>query len=454
MIKVQSFFNIKNIITLLILLGLFALWTYKGIFETEIHVDLARDLNFLSDLWIHRIVWLGPMTSANFPASPIYYYLLYPGLILSGGNGLSVIFSQAFFALLALGTYSYLGIKKSFTATLLVILTIGLSGWWITASAHPWNGYMYVSFVLLALTSLWFKQPLFLSALLFGIAVAIDPVAILGIPVIFYEWWVNSKRIKRLLQMLAGLLLPWTPIIVYEIITKGFLTRHWLAYPSSAGISFSPQIINLSPLLAIINLTRIQAIIILLTSFWLGTARMRYWLIFTSLPLLLLVLVTPLRQYYLLGLVCALVFIISVILASKTLGKIILLILIMLSFQTINLPPPSFSNRSIPTLSNTVNTFIQKDHLDKSKKYALVSVRNQQNSTPQADDYRFFLRTKGFQALGIDQYPQADMLLLFIEVPNFNWPDFEDWHINRFGSRKFISKQNIGGIEIIKYGRP
>ena len=93
--------NAKILLTFVILLGLFSLWTYKGITETGIHVDLARDLNEVSNLWMHKIVWLGPMTSANFPASPIYYYLLFPGLILSGGNGLSLIVSQTFFALFA-----------------------------------------------------------------------------------------------------------------------------------------------------------------------------------------------------------------------------------------------------------------------------------------------------------------------------------------------------------------
>lgn len=93
----------KYLLCISILFGLFFLWTYKGIAETGIHVDLAGDLNALSDLWVHKMVWLGPRSDANFPYSPLYYYLLFPGLLLSGGNGLSVIISNSFFALLALG---------------------------------------------------------------------------------------------------------------------------------------------------------------------------------------------------------------------------------------------------------------------------------------------------------------------------------------------------------------
>lgn len=443
----------RYLLSFVILIGLFSLWTYKGIAETGIHVDLARDLNFLSDLWIHKIVWLGPMTSANFPASPIYYYLLFPGLLLSGGSALSLIFSQAFFALLALGLYAYFQLKKPLISTLLVILTIGLSPWWITSSSLPWNGHMYVSWVFLALTSLWFKTPIFLSALLFGISIAIDPAAVLALPILFYEWWARKKRLKNLVHILLGLILPWAPILIFEIITRGFLTRHWLQYPASAGLIFDPNLKNIIPLLNGLRVSQTLAIVLLFLAFFIGSKRERYWIIYTCLPLIFLILVSPLRQYYLLGLICALTFTIVAIFSSKPVGRIILVLFILSYIQTIKLPPLSFEDRSIPRLNKVVNTFIQNSNLDKTKKYAVVSVNDLQHSTPQADDYRFFLRMKGVNVLSIDEYPQADILLLFIEVPNFNWQNFEDWHIQRFGNRKFLSNQNVDGIGVVMYGR-
>ncbi|MBI4035753.1 hypothetical protein HY383_02300 [Candidatus Daviesbacteria bacterium] len=443
----------RYLIVLVILLGLFLFWSYQGIVNTGIHVDLARDLNFLSDIWIHKIVWLGPMTSANFPASPIYYYLLFPGLLLSGGNALSLIVSQAFFALLGLGLFAYFQIKRSLISALLVILAIGLSPWWIKASSAPWNGYMYVSWIFLGLTSLWFKGPIFVSALLFGIAIAINPVAILGLPVLFYEWIANTQKVRKLFYILLGLLLPWTPIIIFEVITKAFLTRQWLEHPSTAGIVFDPNLSNISPLLNSFNLSSIVAIIILFTSFFIGSKRAKFWIIFASLPIIFVFSVTPLRQYYLFGLMSALTFTIVTTLSSHMLGKIILTLFILSYLQVITLPPLVLAGRSIIRMDNMVSTFIQKSNLDKTKKYAVVSLRDLQNSTPQADDFRFFLRIKGVNALSIDDYPKADILLLFIEVPNFKWQNWDDWHIQRFGSRKFISNQNIDGIEVIMYSR-
>lgn len=452
--KVISFLSIKYFLSLVTLLALFALWVYIGITNVGIHVDLARDLNFLSDIWMHKMVWLGPRTSANFPASPIYYYLLYPGLFLSQGNGLSLIFSQAFFALLALGTFAYFQLKKSFAIALLVILAIGLSPWWITASSSPWNGHMYVSWIFLALTSLWFKNPLFLSALLFGISIAINPVAMLGLPVLFYEWSTLKQKVKKLFHILLGLLLPWSPIIVFEIITKGFLLRSWLEHPSSAGIIFSPKISNIYPLLNIVRISHVQAVVILVICFFIASKRGKYWMVFTGLPILFVFFFSPLRQYYLLGLVSAVTFCVFTILSSRMLGKIVLIILIAGYAQTITLPPiDNYGNRSIQKLDRIVNTFLQNNNLDKSKKYAVVSLHDLQNSTPQADDFRFFLRMKGINVLGIDNYLQADFLLLFVEVPNFKWQTWEDWHMQQFGERKFISNQNIEGIEIIQYGR-
>lgn len=451
--KIRGLLNVKFLLSLLVILGLFVLWTYKGITETGIHADLARDLNELSNLWVHKVVWLGPRTSAGFPASPIYYYLLFPGLLLSGGNGLSLIFSQAFFAVLALGLFAYFQIKKSFISALLVILTIGLSPWWISASSLPWNGHMYVAWIFLALTSLWFKTPFFISALLFGISISVELATVLALPILFYEWLVREGRKKNFIYLLLGLIIPWTPILIFEIITKGFLTREWLQNPAAAGITFSPNLTNIQFLLSIIRISQVQAIAILIISFLIGSNRARCWLVFVCLPLVFVMLFTPFRDYYLFGLVCALTFIVVTILSSHVIGKIILIIFIFLYVQTISFLPFSFSSRSIPGMSNNIDLFLQQSNLDKHKKYAVVSVRDLQNSTPQADDYRFFLRMKGIKALNIDQYPEADMLILFIEVPNFKWQNFDDWHINRFGNRKFISDQNINGTEIIIYGR-
>ncbi len=443
---------IKYLLYFAALLGLFSLWIYKGIAETGIHVDLARDLNFLSDIWVHKIVWLGPMTSANFPTPPVYYYLLFPGLFLSGGNGYSLIISHAFFALLALGLFIYFQLNKSFLATLLVILTIGLSPWWIRSSTLPWNGHMYVAFVFLALTSLWFKKHFLLSAILFGTSIAINPVAIFALPVLFYEWWVSKKRKWNLLYIILGILLPWTPIIIFEIITKGFLIRQWLQHPSSGGLSFS-QSLNTTLLLNTLAVSKTIAIISWLVAFATGTKRDRYWIIFVSLPLLSLPFISSLRDYYLFGLTCALSFTVATVLSSKTIGKIILVILILSYTQMIKIPPISYTDRSIYRLDRVVDTFIQNTRLDPAKKYAVVSIRDPQNSTPQADDFRFFLRMRGINALNIDQYPEAQILLLFVEVPKFNWRNFEDWHTQRFGNRKLISAQNIDGIEIVMYGR-
>lgn len=443
-----------KIILLVSLIGVFTLWAYKGIAETGIHVDLARDLNELSNLWVHQMVWLGPMTSANFPASPIYYYLLFPGLYLSGGNGLSIVVSHAFFALLALGVFAYFQLKKSLASTVLVILTIGLSGWWIRSSSLPWNGHMYVAWVFLALTSLYFKKPIFISTLLFGTAIAIDLAAVLALPVLFYEWWAAKERLKKIIYISLGLLIPWAPIIIFEIITKGFLIRQWLEYPSGANLFYSPNTANITSLLNIIGLSQTAAIAILLVCFLIGSNRQRFWILFASLPLIFLALVSPLRQYYLLGLVCVSVFTIVTILSANTIGKVMLVIFILLSAQAIRLPPLIFASRSIPSMDNLVSKFIQQSNLDKSKKYAVVNIRDLQNSTPQADDYRFFLRMKGINVLNIDQYPQADMLLLFVEVANFDWLNFEDWHMQRFGSRKLLSSHSIDGVEIIIYEKP
>lgn len=311
---------------------------------------------------------------------------------------------------------------------------------------------MYVPFVFGALTSLWFKTPIFISSLLFGTSISIDFAAILALPVLFYEWWVNVNRVRNLPKIFLGLLLPWTPILIFEAITKGFLTRQWIQYPSSAGLFFLPNTTNITSFLHYISISSALVYVAILISVLIASKRERYWMIFTSLPLIFLMFVSPLEKYYLLGLIYAITFIVVTILSSKKVGVVILTIVILGYVQVINILPLVFTHRSIPRLEKIVNIFVQRD-LDLTKQYAVISIIDSQNSSPQADDYRFFLRMKGVNVLNIDEYPKADRLLLFVEVPNFDWQHFEDWHTQWFGDRKFISTQNIDDIEIVMYGR-
>src|SRR5689334_12175050 len=82
-------------------------WFRGGFASIYIDTDFGRDLSELSNIWLHHIVWLGPQLSAGFPASPFYYYLFFPVLLLSGGDPRALIIANIFLAAFCLGAFSW-----------------------------------------------------------------------------------------------------------------------------------------------------------------------------------------------------------------------------------------------------------------------------------------------------------------------------------------------------------
>ena len=432
---------------------LFLFWSFLGYHNVGLHADLSRDLHELSNLWIHRIVWLGPQLRVGFPASPMYYYLLFPGIILSNGNARSLAISQAFFAFVALGLMIFAQKKEKTLSSLIATFAIGLSPWWIRLVTNPWNGNMYAIFLLISLVLLWNINNFFIAALSFGIALSLHPAAIFATPIFMYELLRRKNKLQNIVLSIIAILLPWTPIILYEWITKGFLTRQWLVHQST-GIEFLINLGNLRQLIAMFQLPTLFLLFALLATILWSSKRMRYWIVCSGISYLALLFLKDVHTYYLLGITTVTAFIMTMSLRKTTAGKVILFLIIFVYLSKIVLPSPTtyLQNRTIPMLESTVDQILAQD-FDKEKTYALVSVIDEQSSAPQADDYRFFFRTKGIGAVNIEEYPSADYLIVFFEPEDFPWQNWEDWHTQYFGSKKFQSHREINGIQIVQYQR-
>lgn len=442
----------KWAIFVVVFLGLFVLWSFRGINETYTNADFARDLSALSNLWLHKMVWLGPELRVGFPASPIYYYFLFPLLLVSWGNAYSLVFSQIILAIAGFLFFAIEHRKQPWWQSILILVSIGVAPWWIEGVAHPWNGHMYMLWVFWALVSLWFSKPLFFSALFLGIAIAIHPAAILVLPILMYEWLVSEKKLQNFFLILGGLLIPWTPIFLFEVITKFYLTREWLKH-SSTGMQFLPGFTNWRLLAAYLHLSWIVFAGFLVITFLFADRRARWWIVCCLPGFVFLGVISSLFQYYLLGFLCALMFIAAMVWSKSKKRAVVLSLLGMWHLVFLLMLSIKPETRTVTKLDYIAQQTIQLDHLDHSKKYAIVNVRDTTNSTPQADDYRFFLRIHNINAVNIENYAQADELLIFIEVPGFQWQNWDDWHTQQFGAKKFISENEINGVRVVEYGR-
>lgn len=141
-------------------------------------------------------------------------------------------------------------------------------------------------------------------------------------------------------------------------------------------------------------------------------------------------------------------------LASKKFGKLVLLALLCFFGFKVFSTPFIPSSRSIQYIDEIVKTSITEFELSTENSYAIVNMRDELNSTPQADDYRFFLRTKGFDVVNTTEHQSADRLLLFIEVAEFDGKNWNDsWHVNQFGEKEFVQAKTIEGIQVVEYKR-
>lgn len=443
----------------LIVTAFFAvLWSWIGVSVFRLNADVSRDLSQLSNLWIGKIVWLGPQLKVGFPVSPLYFYLLFPGLVLMGGSAYSTILTQVLFALIALFFFYHFEKADKKWVILLPILFIGLSSWWLESTVKLWNGHMYVSCLLLSLVFLWHRKKLWLSSLFFGIAVSIHPAVLLTFPLFLYEAYAYKSRnlVTKVVSVLGGLTLPWAPIIVFEFLSKGFLIREWLK-DRNPGMELEFGLHNIKLIASLSGITlSIFVALLIFTSFF-ANKRLKKWLIAMVPAGIFLSFVSQLLTHYLLPVLVVLFFIIAKVLVKKQSGRVIIILFIiffaskvLMKYSLITSWPPD--NR-LEEITTTLETMIENDQINKNNSYALISIIDEQNSTPQADDYRFVLRTKGYVALEIAEYPSADYLLIFFENNQENPENWSDWHSEYFGSKVLVSSKIINDTQVLVYKR-
>lgn len=462
-----------KLILLLIILLLPFIWLKDGFASIYLDLDTARNLGQLSNIWIGKIVWLGPDLSAGFQASSLAYYIFYPALYLAAGNVRSIIVFNMLLSLSALAWLGFLGIKKHKSAWLLAIAVIGLSPWWWKISLHPGNGDTYVIFLLSALTSIWFKKPFWLSSILLGMAIAFHPAAIFALPILLYEAFLRKRDcLKNLFFIFAGLIIPWAPNLVFMYLTKGYWIRQWLAKPSLA-IDLSLNIKNnLSNIIRMGNLSGLGIIATAFLWIYAGLAekrnRLKVWYLLASLSIILFIFIFPMPEHYLYGITAIAFFIILISLVKRRWSWLVFLIAITLLTRNafkgpleilkdpIKISDDSLkkAERSIPSVETNVEVILKKEKIDKDEKIAvLTALKPYGGITPQSNDYRFFLRTKGYQVPDVPDYSQAEVLIMFIEDPDYDWEEWRSWEIDQFGEKKLRSATSVDKTRIIVFDK-
>lgn len=435
------------------------MWLSGGFLAQYLDSDMARDLSALSSIWLGRLVWVGPKLSAGFHATSLFYYSYFPALLLGKGDPRSLIVFSLFLTALAVTVCGYYCVRKFGVIGLIAPVLMSFLPWVITTAPHFGNGYSYALWLLLGLALLFFTNWIFISALCIGIAFAFHPAALFALVLLGIYWVQSPKKIQTAFAIVLGLTLPWTPTIGYEVITKGFLTRQLLQHHSTSGITFGLNTTSLSQFASMLGLTLRGMSALWLSAILIaqkGSLKTKWWLLINTLSVLTLFGVSSLHSHYLLGLLALTSFTLVIVLLQKKWGVILLCLWCMvLVTRTVQAPPLPPANRSIVKIDSIVDTYLTvvapNIGITSKTNLAVVAATSPNTEVPQADDYRFFFRTKGYTVLEVAEYSQAEVLIQFIEVPNFNWQGWSTWETEQFGNKTIVDQRTIQGFQVITF---
>lgn len=418
-----------------------------------IDTDFGRDLYEMSNIFLDKIVWLGPRLSHSITSSPLYYYLYYPSLWLSHGNMRGPIYFNMLLAAMSLGIFLYVLFKQNKQRLLLILsgLVIITTQPWISLATHPGNGFSYALFVMAGLATTYYTNYLWVSALLFGIATSMHPASLLALPIMIGAYLATKPNIKQIVLGLFAYVLPWAPIILFEIITKGFLFRQWMMNPGT-GLVLSN--LNFGSLAGITNQLGLRSIwiVLLLQLFISFDRKVNFWEKITlGMGLLFFSLLKNAPGYYLFGISIAYLYVIVKWLwQKKFMGIVIMLLWLTLNIFTkqVEISPI----RPLQTIEQNVNVIATMPEL-KDKKVAIVAVLPSGTEVPQADDYRGLLRFQGINVVELPDHSQADVMVYVVENPGFDYQHWSTWESELFGAKKLLKTKQLENAILVVWER-
>jgi hypothetical protein len=443
------------VLLVLVLISLLCVWTISGYDSVYIDTDVGRDLKEISNIQRDKYVWLGPWIGPGLHASSVYYYLYYPGVWLSSGVVSSLITTNLVIAVISFALLGWPLIQRYHWQGAVLLLWIGLLPMVVQNVLHPGNGFTYLFFALASVGLLWFQKSLWLGSLLAGLAAGLHPAAGFLPGLIALEWWRRGRSWLAAALAPLAFLLPFAPLIAFEIITRGYIVRKYLEHRSTNGIAleFSLENVNLVANLLGLNLVTATGLLLLASVVvWkFRRTQDRWWWVFVCALLVGISLFTGLIGRYFFAVAALFALFIGLQLIRFRFGMIILLVLTMQ--QVLSSPlmhPYPYSGRSISDIEHTaekISSILGEIHVP----IGVVAALSQRTEVPQADDYRYLLRYRGYDVLDVTKHEQAQVLVMVIEVEGFSWQTWSNWEIETFGEKRVRSVTDIGDATVVVF---
>ncbi len=444
--------------------------------------DFARDITEIQEITQGHIRLIGPKLSfGGIFTGPYYYYLFTPAMLAFSGKPEAVVYFNlilfAFGAGLTTFVLSTYQTNKRSPAVFLASSWLFSTTYFIFALKNPVNAFSYlplltvllVTFPLLAKQKRWFWW--FLWGFFYGVVVNFHLISVITFFSLVLVWLLASlvkKKgfIKQFLSLSVGFFLSFLPLAIFELrhnfimFRNTFIEKSYKVFTNNANlpnplttsknpvINFGLQVKHFNSWTQLgFGLMFFILLCLLIWLLWqkkLKSTDPTVQLTFVSLLSFLLFVVVARSQLafhyfypFLLMTQVSLIF-----LALKLKNKLKLVIFALFLFINIFFWPKELfqpSTRTINQFRTTSQSIFSSQKLKPylNKPFNLFVVRE----TPLAVlgwEYRYFLEHFGLKPLGIQQYNQAQYLLVVDETGKSDVKKVRSWEIEQFGEKKQV----------------
>ena len=403
---------------------------------------------------------LGPQTSAlPFNQSAIYFYLLYPGYLISSGNPVANVYSLAIFYIifLIIGFYALRKDKLLLIAYLVSFFLLSIHPQYITQGRFVWNPSFVTPLIITAifafykLLNQYSRKTVTIFSLCIATAVSISySVAPLLISLFIFWLLFNRKHFSELFIGLAGsFFIVQLPTIFFELRHKFVLTKLLLTNksPEQEGLLFSTRVDRLSQFIfsttnqqlnIILFVASVIVAIIVVYKFRNIRNKLQFLAAFLYLSLTALAFITPvsIQSHYIFGFTSLLFILIAAL--SPRLSLPVLLFFTYLYCQ------PTIINEYFKPARRSYDSLqkcLQK-YCDQFRETTFVSVQSNFHPFHNGPEHRYLLTKVGCSVKEIEkEAASAKYMTVVLDDGSYD-ENTKYYELDLFGQHKEISRLN------------
>jgi hypothetical protein len=401
---------------------------------------MGRDMSVLK-LWhdTGKPPLLGPQTSAlAFNQSAIYFYILYPGYLISHGNPISALYTLGFIYILTfiLGLYLLRKDKNLIKILLVSFFLLSTHPQYINQFRFVWNPSFITPFIISAIISFFlliqkFSWPkMWIFSLSIAIAISLSYSVTPLLIAIFAYWLVFNRKkfVSFVVTLLSSFFVLNFPTIFFELRHHFLLTISIFSKqsPTQNHISFPEKINNLSQYIFMLpnqTLNIVLLIIFILLSLYLIIKNFKHpkslqfivSMLFVLLTLETLITPVTVQAHY----IFAFTSLIFIIIASlKNIFLSIILIFLSFSYLTTNQLNSYF--KKAPRTYTEMSQCFQK-YCQTHQEPTFVTVQSNYHPYHNGPEHRYLLQKYGCKVKSIEtENGQAKYMTVVLDNGTFD----------------------------------